>query len=54
LTPFQRQVALRRLADGESQADVAWAYDVDPAAICRLARAQQDCGRAGLNAAKSS
>jgi|SRR5215469_4673118 len=39
LTPFQRQEALQRLADGESQADVARAYNVDPAAICRLARA---------------
>jgi DNA invertase Pin-like site-specific DNA recombinase len=37
LTPFQRQEALERLADGESQADVARAYNVDPAAICRLA-----------------
>jgi Resolvase, N terminal domain len=37
LTPFQRQAALQRLADGESQADVARAYNVDPAAICRLA-----------------
>jgi hypothetical protein len=39
LTPFQRQEALQRLADGESQADVARAYNVDPAAICRLAAA---------------
>ena len=37
LTPFQRQEALRRIADGESQADVARAYNVDPAVICRLA-----------------
>jgi DNA invertase Pin-like site-specific DNA recombinase len=36
LTPFQRQEALERLANGESQADVARAYNVDPAAICRL------------------
>jgi hypothetical protein len=35
LTPFQRQEAIQRLADGESQADVARAYNVDPAAICR-------------------
>jgi DNA invertase Pin-like site-specific DNA recombinase len=39
LTPFQRQEAIQRLADGESQADVARAYNVDPAAICRLAAA---------------
>jgi hypothetical protein len=32
-----RQEALERLANGESQADVARAYNVDPAAICRLA-----------------
>jgi DNA invertase Pin-like site-specific DNA recombinase len=37
LTPFQRQEALQRLANGESQADLARAYNVDPAAICRLA-----------------
>jgi len=37
LTPFQRKEALQRLADGESQADVARAYNIDPAAICRLA-----------------
>ena len=36
LTPFQRPEALQRLANGESQADVARAYNVDPAAICRL------------------
>jgi DNA invertase Pin-like site-specific DNA recombinase len=35
-TPFQRQEALQRLANGESQADLARAYNVDPAAICRL------------------
>jgi DNA invertase Pin-like site-specific DNA recombinase len=39
LTPFQRQEALQRLANGESQADLARAYNVDPAAICRLAAA---------------
>ena len=39
LTPFQRQEAIQRLADGESQAGVARAYNVDPAAICRLAAA---------------
>jgi DNA invertase Pin-like site-specific DNA recombinase len=37
LTPFQRQEALQRLANGESQAGVARAYNIDPAAICRLA-----------------
>src|SRR5215475_4557403 len=37
MTPFQRQEALQRLANGESQADLARAYNVDPAAICRLA-----------------
>jgi hypothetical protein len=36
MTPFQRKEALRRLAQGESQADLARAYNVDPAAICRL------------------
>jgi DNA invertase Pin-like site-specific DNA recombinase len=40
LTPFQRKEALQRLADGESQADVARAYNIDPAAICRLAATQ--------------
>jgi DNA invertase Pin-like site-specific DNA recombinase len=39
LTLFQRQEALQRLGDGESQADVARAYNVNPAAICRLAAA---------------
>jgi DNA invertase Pin-like site-specific DNA recombinase len=39
LTAFQRQEALQRLANGETQADVARAYNVDPAAICRLAAA---------------
>jgi DNA invertase Pin-like site-specific DNA recombinase len=38
LTPFQRREAIQRLANGESQADVARAYNVDPAAICRLRR----------------
>ena len=37
LTPFQRQEAMQRVANGESQADVARAYNVDPAVICRLA-----------------
>ena len=40
LTPFQRQEAIQRLANGESQADVARAYNVDPSAICRLRRAE--------------
>jgi DNA invertase Pin-like site-specific DNA recombinase len=45
LTPFQRQEAIQRLVDGESQADVAGAYNVDPAAICRLAAASHtSCG----------
>jgi hypothetical protein len=35
--PVPAQEALERLANGESQADVARAYNVDPAAICRLA-----------------
>ena len=37
LTTYQRQEALQRLATGESQADLARAYNIDPAAICRLA-----------------
>jgi DNA invertase Pin-like site-specific DNA recombinase len=37
LTTYQRQEALQRLASGESQADLARAYNIDPAAICRLA-----------------
>ena len=40
LTPFQRQEALQRVANGETQADVARAYNVDPAAISRLIRCQ--------------
>jgi DNA invertase Pin-like site-specific DNA recombinase len=39
LTVFQRKEALQRLANGETQADVARAYNVNPAAICRLAAA---------------
>jgi DNA invertase Pin-like site-specific DNA recombinase len=38
LTTFQRQEAMERLHNGESQADVARAYNIDPAAICRLRR----------------
>lgn len=40
LTAFQRQEAIERLQNGESQADVARAYNVDPAAICRLRRSE--------------
>jgi DNA invertase Pin-like site-specific DNA recombinase len=40
LTPFQRREAIERLHNGESQADVARAYNVDPAAICRLRRSE--------------
>jgi DNA invertase Pin-like site-specific DNA recombinase len=36
MTAFQRKEALQRLAAGESQADLARAYNIDPAAICRL------------------
>jgi DNA invertase Pin-like site-specific DNA recombinase len=39
---YQGQVAeeaIQRLANGESQAHLARAYNVDPAAICRLAAA---------------
>jgi DNA invertase Pin-like site-specific DNA recombinase len=37
LTPHQRQEALQRLADGETQADVARTYNVDATTIGRLA-----------------
>lgn len=37
LTPHQRQEALQRLANGETQADVARTYNVDPTTIGRLA-----------------
>jgi hypothetical protein len=40
LTAFQRQEAIERLQSGESQADVARAYNVNPAAICRLRRSE--------------
>ena len=40
LTPYQRQEALQRVANGETQADVARAYNVDPAAISRLIRSE--------------
>jgi DNA invertase Pin-like site-specific DNA recombinase len=36
LTPHQRQEALRRLSAGETQADVARSYNVDPTTIGRL------------------
>src|SRR5262249_8414268 len=36
LTPYQRQEALKRLAAGETQADVARTYAVDPTTIGRL------------------
>jgi DNA invertase Pin-like site-specific DNA recombinase len=39
LTSHQRQEALQRLADGETQADVARSYDVSQATISRLAAA---------------
>jgi DNA invertase Pin-like site-specific DNA recombinase len=38
LTCHQRVEALQRIAAGESQADVARSYAVDPATICRLNR----------------
>jgi DNA invertase Pin-like site-specific DNA recombinase len=39
LTPHQRAEALRRLANGEAQADVARTFDVSQATISRLAAA---------------
>jgi DNA invertase Pin-like site-specific DNA recombinase len=36
LTPHQRREALQRLADGETQADIARSYAVDPTTIGRL------------------
>jgi DNA invertase Pin-like site-specific DNA recombinase len=36
LTAHQRQEALRRLTEGETQADIARSYDVDPTTIGRL------------------
>jgi hypothetical protein len=36
MTPHQRQEALRRLAAGETQADVARTYNVDATTIGRL------------------
>src|SRR5438067_9804717 len=46
LTPFQRQEALQRVANGETQADVARAYNIDPAAISRLVRSEPALGKA--------
>src|SRR5262245_36373456 len=37
MTPHQRQEAIQRLAAGETQADVARTYNVDPTTIGRLA-----------------
>ena len=39
LTPHQRDEALPRLRQGETQADVARSYAVDPATISRLVAA---------------
>jgi DNA invertase Pin-like site-specific DNA recombinase len=36
LTPHQRQEALQRLSQGETQADVARTYNVDASTISRL------------------
>ena len=36
LTPHQRQEAIQRLTAGETQADVARTYNVDPTTIGRL------------------
>jgi hypothetical protein len=38
LNPHQRQEALQRLRNGDSQSDVARTYAVDRSAICRLAQ----------------
>jgi DNA invertase Pin-like site-specific DNA recombinase len=37
LTPYQREEAVQRLAAGETQADIARTYGVDPTTIGRLA-----------------
>ena len=39
MTPHQRKEAIQRLAAGETQADVARTYNVDPTTIGRLAAA---------------
>jgi len=39
LTPLQRAEALQRIAQGESQADLARSFAVDKATICRLVAA---------------
>ena len=36
LTPHQRQEAAARVASGETLADIARSYNVDPSTICRL------------------
>jgi DNA invertase Pin-like site-specific DNA recombinase len=38
LNPHQRQEALQRLRNGDSQSDVARTYAVDKSVICRLAQ----------------
>ena len=38
LTAYQRQEALERLAEGESQSTIARSFNVDRATISRLAR----------------
>ena len=40
MTLHQRKEAIARIQAGESQADVARSYAVDPATICRLAATQ--------------
>ena len=35
---YQREEAMQRVTNGETQADLARAYNVDPAAISRLVR----------------
>ena len=45
MTPHQRQEALRRLNDGETMADVARTYAVDPATISRLLPALSSTAR---------
>jgi DNA invertase Pin-like site-specific DNA recombinase len=48
LTPEQRREALQRLANGESQASLARSYNIDPAAICRLAAVGRSNGHSTL------
>src|SRR5205085_11186698 len=47
LTPYQRQEVLQRVANGETQADVGRAYNIDPAAISRLVRSEPALGKGG-------